>query len=158
MSLLTRCAVCTVVQCAIVELHYYIVSRDTPPVWALLNDECTHDDDRIFFYIPQGTLHNVDMMLLAVFYRGASTMLARHTQWCRCFARKRFYSSGSGHPHVAVVGGGPGGFYAAQHILKVRESPLNFHVHVSSVCMYVYMYEFHLRPGGPMVQWQSVSA
>ncbi|KAK2193742.1 hypothetical protein NP493_7g07024 [Ridgeia piscesae] len=45
-------------------------------------------------------------------------MLARHTKWCMCLAQKRCYSAGSSHPHVAVVGGGPGGFYTAQHILK----------------------------------------
>ena len=46
-------------------------------------------------------------------------MLARHTKWCMCLAQKRCYSAGSSQPHVAVVGGGPGGFYTAQHILKV---------------------------------------
>ena len=49
-------------------------------------------------------------------------MLARHAKWCRCLAQKRSYSAGSSHPHVAVVGGGPGGYYAAQQILKVCAS------------------------------------
>jgi len=61
----------------------------------------------------------VVVTMMFVLFTEQFTMLARHTKWCMCLAQKRCYSAGSSHPHVAVVGGGPGGFYTAQHILKV---------------------------------------